>query len=126
MISNRRSRTFLAVRDFSRLLLLLIVSTALLAVSSPALAMDRGIEQQVEAHGSQLVVRAEGSSVKVLPGDRWLVCTDGLWAELTDPELSEHLTSWRDPRRCVQRLVHEAYEAGGRDNITAVVVDVLK
>lgn len=76
--------------------------------------------------GQDAEIDVDCASVKVLPGDRWLLCSDGLWGELTDAELSSHLLTWREPRRCVQRLVREAYEAGGRDNITVVVVDVLK
>jgi PPM family protein phosphatase len=58
-------------------------------------------------------------------GDRWLLCTDGVWGQVEEAQLAAHLSNWTEPRRCVQRLVREAYAAGGRDNATAVVVDVL-
>jgi protein phosphatase len=55
--------------------------------------------------------------------DRVLVCSDGLTGELTDERITEVLLSTPDPQAAAERLVHEAIAAGGRDNITVVVVD---
>ncbi|WP_426311032.1 PP2C family protein-serine/threonine phosphatase [Cellulosimicrobium sp. E-16] len=55
--------------------------------------------------------------------DRVLVCSDGLTGELTDERIAEVLLSTPDPQAAAERLVHEAIAAGGRDNITVVVVD---
>lgn len=74
--------------------------------------------------GQDEEVEVDVTVVDTRVGDRWLLCSDGLWGELDDPHLASHLMNWREPRRCVQRLVHDAYEAGGKDNITTVVVDV--
>jgi len=59
----------------------------------------------------------------VHPGDRMLVCSDGLTAELTDRRVAEVLLVEADPQVAAERLVREALEAGGRDNITVIVVD---
>ncbi|MFT4214329.1 MAG: protein phosphatase 2C domain-containing protein [Microbacterium sp.] len=59
------------------------------------------------------------------PGDRMLVCSDGLSGELTAQRLRDILADEADPFEAATRLVHEALLHGGRDNITAVVVDAL-
>lgn len=56
-------------------------------------------------------------------GDRMLVCSDGLTAELTDARICEVLTQYADPQQAATQLTAEAVEAGGRDNITVIVVD---
>jgi len=62
--------------------------------------------------------------VPVAAGDRLLVCSDGLTVELTDERIARVLLEHPDPQRAAGRLVEEAVAAGGRDNITVVVVDV--
>ena len=59
------------------------------------------------------------------PGDRFLLCSDGLSVELTDGQIHLALIAPADPDRVAADLVQLAVEAGGRDNITVVVVDVL-
>ncbi|MCZ2262655.1 MULTISPECIES: PP2C family protein-serine/threonine phosphatase [unclassified Isoptericola] len=56
-------------------------------------------------------------------GDRMLVCSDGLTAELPDRRVAELLMVEPDPQTAAERLVGEALAAGGRDNITVIVVD---
>jgi protein phosphatase len=58
-------------------------------------------------------------------GDRVLVCSDGLSSELQHDELHAILVVESDPQAAATRLVHEAILRGGRDNITALVVDAL-
>lgn len=55
--------------------------------------------------------------------DRMLVCSDGLTVELDDDRIAELLLADPDPQVAADRLVAEALHAGGRDNITVVVVD---
>lgn len=55
--------------------------------------------------------------------DRVLVCSDGLTTELDDLAIAEVLRSEREPQAAAELLVRRAVEAGGRDNVTAVVVD---
>ena len=59
-------------------------------------------------------------------GDRWLVCSDGLTNVVRDGALAEVLMSYADPHGCAQRLVELALGAGGPDNVTAVVADVVE
>ncbi|GAA5083660.1 protein phosphatase 2C domain-containing protein [Microbacterium yannicii] len=57
--------------------------------------------------------------------DRILVCSDGLSGELDQEEIHGILLAEADPQAAATRLVHEAMVRGGRDNITALVVDAL-
>jgi len=57
---------------------------------------------------------------------RLLVCSDGLTKELPDADIRGHLLHADDAATAVQRLVRGALANGGRDNVTAVVVDVLR
>jgi protein phosphatase len=59
------------------------------------------------------------------PGDRMLVCSDGLSGELDGERLRHVLEETLDPQEAATRLVHEAMVRGGRDNITAVIVDAV-
>lgn len=56
-------------------------------------------------------------------GARWLLCSDGLTNELSDDQLAGVLRAVPDPQSAADRLVREALEAGGHDNIAVVVVD---
>jgi protein phosphatase len=58
-------------------------------------------------------------------GDRILVCSDGLSGELEQDAIHGILLAEGDPQLAATRLVHEAMVRGGRDNITAIVVDAL-
>ena len=58
-------------------------------------------------------------------GDRYLLCSDGLNNELSDAEIEEILDEAADPRQAAHELVQAACDAGGRDNVTVVVVDVV-
>ncbi len=58
-------------------------------------------------------------------GDRYLLCSDGLSDVVDDALLAETLASYPDPDACAHRLVSLALDAGGPDNITVVVADVV-
>ncbi len=57
-------------------------------------------------------------------GDRYLLCSDGLFNELTDDRITEILSQYTDPRVAANELVDRAVDAGGHDNVTVLVVDV--
>ncbi|WP_426593068.1 PP2C family protein-serine/threonine phosphatase [Cellulomonas sp. McL0617] len=59
----------------------------------------------------------------VSPGDRMLVCSDGLTDPLSDARIEAELRAHDDPQEAADRLVAAALAAGGRDNVTVVVVD---
>jgi PPM family protein phosphatase len=59
------------------------------------------------------------------PGDRYLVCSDGLPAVLPDARIRELLAAGT-PDEAVAALVDAANEAGGPDNVSCVVADVVR
>ena len=75
-----------------------------------------GIGPEVQVDLSDLVPYA---------GDRLLLCSDGLWDELGDELIAEILRTHAHPQDAADELVDEAKSAGGRDNITVVVIDVV-
>lgn len=56
------------------------------------------------------------------PGDRFLICSDGLTEELSDDRITHHLKSIRNCQQAAQALIESAKLRGGRDNITVVIV----
>jgi protein phosphatase len=74
-----------------------------------------GIGDHVEVDCWQLVARG---------GDRYLLCSDGLTGELSEDAVASILRSDDPPQTVADRLVTRAVEAGGRDNVSVVVVDL--
>lgn len=58
------------------------------------------------------------------PGDRYLLCSDGLNDELTDEEICSILRSSDASDTVTQTLIDAALEQGGRDNVSVIVIDV--
>jgi serine/threonine protein phosphatase PrpC len=65
----------------------------------------------------------EYSVRQVLPGDRYLICSDGLSGVVSGDTIAETLRDYVDPQQCVERLVQLALRGGGPDNITVIVAD---
>jgi len=58
------------------------------------------------------------------PGDLYLICSDGLWGSVPDAKMKEIIRSTTDIEAACQLLIDAANEAGGPDNITAVIIRV--
>ena len=69
----------------------------------------------------------EVDSFEIIPyrGDRLLLTSDGLFGEVPDSEIASVLRRRSKPEKAAEELVALANEAGGADNVTVVVVDVL-
>jgi serine/threonine protein phosphatase PrpC len=91
-----------------------------------------GLSTPADHNVSNVVTRAIGTercrpdvrSDDARPGDVYLVCSDGLYEPIDDDDIRAALASFA-PERAASRLVQAAYDAGGSDNITALVVRVL-
>jgi protein phosphatase len=79
-------------------------------VVTRALGMDEQLRVSIGTHA-------------VLPGDRYLLCSDGLSSPVSEDVLSSTLAAAEAPGVVTARLVELANEAGGPDNVSAVVVD---
>lgn len=59
------------------------------------------------------------------PGDRWLLCSDGLSGVVSHDTIEATLTEVPDPDACARALVDLALRGGAPDNVTVVVGDVI-
>ena len=62
--------------------------------------------------------------VETEPGDRWMLCSDGLSSYVSDDKIEAVLRSVPSPRDAAERLVRESLDQGAPDNVTVVMVDV--
>ncbi|AFY70129.1 protein serine/threonine phosphatase [Thalassoporum mexicanum PCC 7367] len=60
--------------------------------------------------------------VELQPGDRLLICSDGLTEELSDDRIAYRLKTIRSAQQAAASLIDEAKSRGGRDNITVVII----
>jgi protein phosphatase len=58
------------------------------------------------------------------PGERFVICSDGLTGELTDKQIEQVASTDVDPSAVVEQLLSMALLSGGRDNISIIVVDL--
>ena len=84
---------------------------------------------------SNVVTRAVGFNTAPVPdfwllpvaeGSRLLLCSDGLTREVSELRLRLHLEAGLSPRETALALIDAAIAGGGRDNITAIVIDVIE
>ncbi|HNS98856.1 MAG TPA: protein phosphatase 2C domain-containing protein [Polyangiaceae bacterium] len=75
------------------------------------------------AVGNRDYVQVDTSLVELHPADRYLLCSDGLHGYLRTEEIAHLCMS--DGQSVVENLIHIANARGGKDNITAVLVEVL-
>ncbi|HET8600442.1 MAG TPA: protein phosphatase 2C domain-containing protein [Segeticoccus sp.] len=96
--------------------------------------VDEGLITEAEAKyhpARNIVTRSLGHDDAVVPdvwvfppqpGERFLLCSDGLSNELSADEIEHLLRANDDVQAAAEALVRAAVEAGGRDNVTAIVV----
>ncbi|NEM91739.1 protein phosphatase 2C domain-containing protein [Galbitalea soli] len=64
------------------------------------------------------------SVLETAPGDRWLICSDGLSSYVSDEKMKHVLETVTGANAAAERLVKESLDAGAPDNVTVVVVDI--
>lgn len=74
--------------------------------------------------GTDETVKVDTVCVELKKGGTLLLCTDGLWGEITDEDIHRICTEAKDVVSAGARLVRLANENGGKDNITAIVARV--
>ena len=75
--------------------------------------------------GNEADVEVDGWELVPQRGDRYLLCSDGLFNEVEEDRIASVLRRLADPDDAAQELVALANQHGGRDNISVVVVDVV-
>ena len=73
------------------------------------------------AVGVDEVLEVDSGIESILPGDRILLCTDGLSGYVTDDVIASALQSSDDNMMVVESLMDTVYEVGAGDNVTIVV-----
>lgn len=74
--------------------------------------------------GDKSALEVDTYRIDLQPGDRLLLCSDGLWEMVRDPMLEEALLQYFDPQQACNRLVAQANLAGGDDNISVIIVNI--
>jgi serine/threonine protein phosphatase PrpC len=76
------------------------------------------------ALGGESDVLVDVREVEVLPGDLFLLCSDGLTGMLSDPDITERLSSGRSLHEICRTLVNDSNARGGIDNVTVVLLAI--
>lgn len=79
--------------------------------------------QLTRALGIEEELEIDVISLNALPGDRILLCSDGLSNELSNETLAQLASSPTSLKDSVDQLVAEANQAGGRDNISVILLE---
>lgn len=72
--------------------------------------------------GREDIKEVTAQKIDFQPGDRLLLCSDGLTEELTDERIASHLKGHRSCEMAAEALIQAAKSHGGRDNITVVAI----
>lgn len=80
----------------------------------------------LRALGAQPEIEVDAEEHALFPRDVLMLCSDGLTRVVTEPEIAGVLQAETDPVRGAEELVSIANERGGPDNITVVIVRMLK
>jgi protein phosphatase len=99
-----------------------LVAGGYVAPEEAAYHPDRHVLTRVLGGGSA-TVDPDVFWLPVSPGDRLLVCSDGLYDALPDGQVQGVLRAHADPQEASDALVATATAVGARDNVTVVVVD---
>ena len=86
---------------------------------------SRTVSPSLAASQSSLsVVEVDTDVLPLTPGDRLVVCCDGLWEMIRDEGIEDVMMQEADPQAACDLLVKHANMAGGEDNISVIVVQV--
>lgn len=98
------------------------------------LMMGAITQYEAEHHKKKNVItRAIGASgynnpdcfnLYIEPDDKILICSDGLYDELSEEEILEGMQGTKDMNKCAENLVTMANEHGGNDNISVICIDM--
>ncbi|MGO8992086.1 MAG: Stp1/IreP family PP2C-type Ser/Thr phosphatase [Polyangiaceae bacterium] len=102
-------------------------------VNDYLVAMPDLTDEQRSELPKNVITRALGMQDQVVvdlqhddpvPGDVYVICSDGLSGMLTDEEIEQVVTTSPDIRAACRKLIEKANDQGGEDNITAVLIKI--
>ena len=71
--------------------------------------------------GHEDKIEVDLSTGALKPGDRFILCSDGLHGEVTDDQMAAILRDNMNPQECIQKLIQAALDHGGKDNVSVVL-----
>src|SRR5258708_15360655 len=75
--------------------------------------------------GSEASVEVDATAVQLAVGDSLLLCSDGLWEMVRDPQIAAIVTTrMSTPSDTAHALIHAALAGGGDDNVSAILTQV--
>ncbi len=74
--------------------------------------------------GDHPQVVVDRRTLRLLPGDRLLLCSDGLSGMLTDERIAAEITAAGAPQSACASLIDAANEAGGEDNCSVILIEL--
>ncbi len=98
-----------------------LVELGQISAEAAAVHPQRNVLYRAVGQGDQLEIDLH--LLDLPDGGRLLLCSDGLWGMLSDSIIQAILASAHSPQDACQELIAAANGAGGRDNITAVVIE---
>ncbi len=90
---------------------------------TPEEARNSNLKNELtQAIGALQTVKPDYNCYTLRDGDKLLLCSDGLWDMVSDEEIYRLVKKNRSAETICNELIQKANEAGGKDNITAVLV----
>jgi len=93
--------------------------TAIQARSHP----HRNVVTQALGVTDNSEIKISESNGKINPGDKFLLCSDGLTEEVDDEKIAEIMNKPLSPKEIGDQLLIQALKNGGSDNITSIVIE---
>jgi serine/threonine protein phosphatase PrpC len=101
-----------------------LVESGVISAEEAEAHPQRNILTAALGAGAEIAVETPPTPVPLKTGDILVLCTDGLWGQLTDLELQRAVLQ-NSPATACRALVNLARERGGPDNITVQVLHVV-
>jgi PPM family protein phosphatase len=98
-----------------------LVEMGQLTAEAAAVHPQRNVLYRAVGQGDQLEIDVH--MIDLPPNSRLLLCCDGLWSMLPDATIKSVLATAPTPQAACEQLIANANEMGGKDNITAVIVE---
>lgn len=94
-------------------------------VEKNSLFRNAPLTQYLGLPEEEAIIEPYIGSCKYIRGDRYLICTDGVWSSLVDPLIFELVgREDKSPDQCVKDLMQSVHEYGGRDNASAILLSL--